>query len=146
MTAYYNEWDKPAAAWLRELIKQGLIADGVVDERSIIDVEAADVKNFKRMHDGGINNWSDIEWIYCRDGKHRPILTGLKPVLPTKPRVKPLADGLPRGMVYSGDHSTQINQNEIQEARVMRLRGYGNSIVPQVAAEFISAFMEVCHD
>lgn len=38
MTAYYNEWDAGAAAWLRELIKQGLIADGVVDDRSIIDV------------------------------------------------------------------------------------------------------------
>jgi hypothetical protein len=26
------------------------------------------------------------------------------------------------------------------EARVMRLRGYGNAIVPQVAAEFVMAF------
>lgn len=28
-------------------------------------------------------------------------------------------------------------------ARVVRLRGYGNAIVPQVAAEFISAFMDL---
>ena len=28
--AYYNEWDKPTAAWLRELIKHGLIMDGDV--------------------------------------------------------------------------------------------------------------------
>ena len=27
-------------------------------------------------------------------------------------------------------------------ARVVRLRGYGNAIVPQVAAEFIAAYME----
>jgi len=33
--AYYNENDPFAAAWLRELIKQGLIAYGDVDERSI---------------------------------------------------------------------------------------------------------------
>jgi hypothetical protein len=32
MTAYYNEIDGYAAAWLRELIKQGHIAPGVVDE------------------------------------------------------------------------------------------------------------------
>jgi hypothetical protein len=35
VTAYYNEHDKFAAGWLRELIKAGLIADGEVDERSI---------------------------------------------------------------------------------------------------------------
>jgi DNA (cytosine-5)-methyltransferase 1 len=35
---YYNEYDRNAAAWLRELIADGLIPDGVVDERSIVDV------------------------------------------------------------------------------------------------------------
>ena len=37
MKAYYNEFDKNAAAWLRELIKAGHIAPGDVDERSIED-------------------------------------------------------------------------------------------------------------
>ena len=37
--AYYNEFDPKAAAWIRQLIKNGMITDGVVDERSIIDVE-----------------------------------------------------------------------------------------------------------
>ena len=37
---YYNEFNAKAAAWLRELIKDGLIPDGEVDERSIIDVRA----------------------------------------------------------------------------------------------------------
>jgi hypothetical protein len=32
---YYNEFDPNAAAWIRELIKQKLIAGGEVDERSI---------------------------------------------------------------------------------------------------------------
>ena len=32
MTAYYNEIDPAAAAWLRELIKAGHIAPGIVDE------------------------------------------------------------------------------------------------------------------
>lgn len=35
MAAYYNEIDPFAAAWLRELIADGRIAPGDVDERSI---------------------------------------------------------------------------------------------------------------
>ena len=55
--------------------------------------------------------WSDVDWLGCRDGKFRPV----------EPGTFPLAHGIP--------------------ARVGRLRGYGNAIVPQVAAEFIKAFM-----
>lgn len=55
--------------------------------------------------------WSDADWLGCRDGKFRPV----------EPGTFPLANGIP--------------------ARVGRLRGYGNAIVPQVAAEFITAFM-----
>jgi DNA (cytosine-5)-methyltransferase 1 len=59
MTAYYNEFDPKAAAWLRELIKRGLIADGVVDERSILDVVAADLVGFTQCHFfAGIGGWS----------------------------------------------------------------------------------------
>jgi DNA (cytosine-5)-methyltransferase 1 len=57
--AYYNEHDKFAAAWLRELIKAGLIADGDVDERSIEDVSADDVRGFTQCHwFAGIGGWS----------------------------------------------------------------------------------------
>jgi len=45
MTAYYNEIDPKAAATLRELIKRGVIAPGVVDDRSIVDVRPADLKD-----------------------------------------------------------------------------------------------------
>ena len=48
----------------------------------------------------------------CRDGKARRI----------EPGIQPLAHGV--------------------SARVGRLRGYGNAIVPQVAATFVMAFME----
>lgn len=37
--AYYNENDPFAAQWLRNLIAEGLITQGEVDERSIKDVE-----------------------------------------------------------------------------------------------------------
>ena len=32
---YYNEFDAKAAAWLRELVKAGLIPAGEVDERDV---------------------------------------------------------------------------------------------------------------
>jgi DNA (cytosine-5)-methyltransferase 1 len=56
--------------------------------------------------------WADSSFISCRDGKTRRI--------PVEPSFQPLANGIP--------------------ARVVRLRGYGNAIVPQVAAEFIKAW------
>jgi DNA (cytosine-5)-methyltransferase 1 len=60
------------------------------------------------------SGWSDHQTVACRDGKARRI--------PTEPAFFPLADGIP--------------------ARVVRLRGYGNAIVPQTAAEFVSAYLE----
>jgi DNA (cytosine-5)-methyltransferase 1 len=59
MTAYYNEYDKHAAAWLRALIAEGLIAPGVVDERSIEDVTPGDLAGFAQCHFfAGIGGWS----------------------------------------------------------------------------------------
>jgi DNA (cytosine-5)-methyltransferase 1 len=49
--AYYNEIDPFAAAWLRELIKANLIAPGEVDDRSIEDVQAQDLKGFTQVRD-----------------------------------------------------------------------------------------------
>jgi DNA (cytosine-5)-methyltransferase 1 len=80
----------------------------------------------------GSNSWSDSIWIPCADGKARRIEPGLVP----------LVDGFPRGVVPSVDPCTPGYAEETAEARVMRLRGYGNAIVPQLAAEFISAYME----
>ncbi len=57
--------------------------------------------------------WNDVEWLPCTDGKARP----------TKPGLFPLAHGVQR--------------------RASKLRAYGNAIVPQVAAEFIIASMEI---
>jgi len=58
MAAYYNENEKGSAAWLRELILDGLIADGVVDERSITEVMLEDLKGFTQVHlFAGIGGW-----------------------------------------------------------------------------------------
>ena len=59
MTAYYNENDLNAAAWLRNLINMGEIADGEVDTRSIEDVTPNDLKGFTQCHFfAGIGGWS----------------------------------------------------------------------------------------
>ena len=59
MSAYYNEIDPGAAAWLRELIAQGHIAPGDVDERSIEDVTPADLLGYTQCHFfAGIGVWS----------------------------------------------------------------------------------------
>ena len=44
--AYYNEIDKFAAQWLRNLITAGHIAPGDVDERSIEDVHPDDLRAY----------------------------------------------------------------------------------------------------
>lgn len=57
--AYYNEIDPYAAQWLRNLIAAGHIAKGEVDERSIADVRADDLRGFTQCHFfAGIGVWS----------------------------------------------------------------------------------------
>lgn len=59
MSAYYNERDDYAAAWLRNLIAAGHIAPGVVDTRSITEVSADDLRGFTQCHFfAGIGVWS----------------------------------------------------------------------------------------
>jgi len=56
---YYNEYDKKAAAWLRELIKEGLLPKGEVDERSIVEVQPSDIKGFTQCHlFAGVGGWA----------------------------------------------------------------------------------------
>ena len=80
--AYYNEFDAFAAAWLRELIKDGLIAPGDVDERSIVDVSADDLAGYTQHHFfAGIGGWS---YAFQLAGwpDDRPVWTGSCPCQP----------------------------------------------------------------
>ena len=77
----------------------------------------------------GLADASEIEWLYCRDEKYRPIKSG----------IKPLVDKLARGVVYRGG---PIDANATALARTIRLKGYGNAIQADTATAFISAYME----
>lgn len=82
MSAYYNENDPKTAAWLRELIRAGLIADGEVDERSITDVTADDLRGFVQCHFfAGIGGWSYALRLAGWDDA-RPVWTGSCPCQP----------------------------------------------------------------
>ena len=82
MTAYYNEIDPYACDWLENLIFCGLIADGVVDRRSIVDVRPSDLAGFTQCHFfAGIGIWSHA---LRRAGwpDDRPVWTGSCPCQP----------------------------------------------------------------
>lgn len=72
--------------------------------------------------------WRDADWLLCRDGKWRPV----------EPGTFPLVDGASArlGRVESGVARVASSN------RVGRLKGYGNAINAQAAAEFIRAYME----
>ena len=72
--------------------------------------------------------WRDADWLLCRDGKWRPVEPG------TFPLVDAAAARL--GRVEPGVARVASSN------RVGRLKGYGNAINAQAAAEFIRAYME----
>lgn len=64
------------------------------------------------------NGWGEFDIAWCNDPRDNTRIVARR----IEPGTFPLADGVP--------------------ARVGKIRAYGNAIVPQVAAEFIKAFME----
>ena len=82
MTAYYNEIDPYAAAWLRNLVAAGRIAPGDVDERSIRDVSPDDLKAYTQCHFfAGIGVWSAALRL-AGWADDRPVWTGSCPCQP----------------------------------------------------------------
>ena len=158
-SAYYNENDPKMAAWLRELIKAGVIVPGEVDERSIWDVVPSDVMGFTQCHffagQGSWSyalrqaGWSDDRRVWtgscpCQDfsgaGK-RAGLAGERHLWPAWFHF-PLASRTSERMVRGSRSRLPFNADDTTEARVMRLHGYGNGICVPVAEEFIKAYME----
>ena len=82
MAAYYNEIDPYAAQWLRNLIVAWHIAPGEVDERSIADVRADDIRGFTQCHFfAGIGIWSHALRLAGWDDS-REVWTGSCPCQP----------------------------------------------------------------
>ena len=82
MSAYYNEIEPYAAQWLRNLIAKGLIADGEVDTRSIVDVAPDDLRGFTQCHFfAGIGGWSHALRL-AGWADDRPVWTGSCPCQP----------------------------------------------------------------
>lgn len=82
------------------------------EHRDIVDRRGASMRDDSDRPGSTNGFWRSADWLRSRDGKWRPV----------EPGTFPLGDGA--------------------SSRVGRLRAYGNAIVPQVAAEMISAFME----
>mgnify|MGYP000398042743 CR=1 FL=1 len=79
---YYNDNEKSAVAWLKELIKNGVIPPGDVDERSIKDVQPSDLKGYTQCHFfAGIGGWSEALRIAGWPAD-RPVWTGSCPCQP----------------------------------------------------------------
>ena len=79
---FYNEIDPKAAAWLRELIAGGHIPAGVVDERSITEIEADELTRFTQCHFfAGIGGWP-LALAIAGWEPSRPVWTGSCPCQP----------------------------------------------------------------
>jgi DNA (cytosine-5)-methyltransferase 1 len=79
---YYNEFNPYAADWLRELIKQGALPAGDVDERSIIEVQPDDLREYAQCHFfAGIGGWP-LALRLAGWPDDRPVYTGSPPCQP----------------------------------------------------------------
>ncbi|HFQ8725629.1 DNA cytosine methyltransferase [Enterobacter kobei] len=75
--------------------------------------------------------WRDADWLLCRDGKWRPV----------EPGTFPLVDGAAARLGRVEPGVARVASSN----RVGRLKGYGNAINAQAAAEFIRAYMGVSY-
>ncbi|HCF8599983.1 DNA cytosine methyltransferase [Klebsiella pneumoniae] len=73
--------------------------------------------------------WRDADWLFCRDGKWRPV----------EPGTFPLVDGAAARMGRVEPGVARVASSN----RVGRLKGYGNAINAQAASAFIRAYMGV---
>ncbi|EPH0682761.1 DNA cytosine methyltransferase [Enterobacter hormaechei subsp. steigerwaltii] len=75
--------------------------------------------------------WRDADWLFCRDEKWRPV----------EPGTFPLVDGAAARLGRVEPGVARVASSN----RVGRLKGYGNAINAQAAAEFVRAYMGVSY-
>ena len=81
MTTWYNEIDRYAAQWLRNLGASGHIADGLVDERPVETLRPEDVIGERAHFFAGIGGW-DYALRLAGWPADRPVWTGSCPCQP----------------------------------------------------------------
>ena len=82
MKAYYNEIEPYPAQWLRNLMAEGLISEGDVDERDIKEVQPQDLEGYTRCHFfAGIAGW-DYALQLAGWPADEPVWTGSCPCQP----------------------------------------------------------------
>ena len=80
--AYYNDNDPFVAAWLRNLVAAGHLPDGDVDDRSILEVSADDLRGYNQVHlFAGIGGWA-LALRLAGWPDSRPVWTGSCPCQP----------------------------------------------------------------
>jgi len=110
-------------------------ADGLVDTNDTRYTEAGE-----QEQSGGrrglscVGCWADSITIQCLDGKARRVPNPQSGLLP-------LAHGLPRSVGPGGSKLQRMELMAAKANRRGRLKGYGNAIVPQVAATFLKAII-----
>lgn len=72
--------------------------------------------------------WRDADWLFCRDGQWRPV----------EPGTFPLVDGAAARLGRVEPGVARVASSN----RVGRLKGYGNAINAQAAAEFVKAYIQ----
>jgi DNA (cytosine-5)-methyltransferase 1 len=98
----------------------------VLSEQSARGQCAPAERSGETCRSGPVNGlWRDADWLYCTDGRWRPV----------EPESFPLVDGsafrLGSGSAFEG------------KSRAAMLKGYGNAINVELAAEFIRAYLEI---
>lgn len=94
MNVYYNEYDKKKCAMLKALMDDGHISKGDIDDRSIRDVQPADLDGYDRCHFfAGVGLW-DHALNLAAWNEDLPVWTGSCPCQPysTAGRQKAQAD------------------------------------------------------
>ena len=124
----------------RGIVAGGCGAGGLGDTREprLSLPEQPELSGAERDHEGRATQqpggaWADFLLIPCRDGKLRRISS--------QPGDEPLVNGIPRDLGRRKPALRSVAKHA-RGNRVGRLRGYGNAIVPQVAAVFVRVVIE----
>ncbi|EFI4022850.1 DNA cytosine methyltransferase [Escherichia coli] len=100
--------------------------DGAAGREGTIGPAAAPGVHLRPLEVNGF--WRDADWLFCRDGKWRPV----------EPGTFPLVDGAAARLGRVEPGVARVASSN----RVGRLKGYGNAINAQAAAEFVKAYIQ----